>query len=285
MIKLNKPQIKQKDIVDDCIDNMRESIKQKRLSESKNEIITVSEQYDILAESGSLLKMASKEKTESGASKEDLIYLYNNKFAKKGQLARKYYDEIILSAPNGKCPQCGLRQVKTLDHYLPKSKYPLLAITPYNLIPCCSDCNRDKLDGLFNSREKETMHPYYDDFDDEVWLKATLIEEDPLAFNFFVFKPDIWTKLKYDRAQNHFEVFKPNDLYKAWAVDSIITDLGGIYRLFQNCGEEIAREEISYRILDVRKLNKNAWKAAYYEAINISEWFWKQYLPNYRINL
>ena len=37
MIKLNKPQIKQKDIVDDCIDNMRESIKQKRLSESKNE--------------------------------------------------------------------------------------------------------------------------------------------------------------------------------------------------------------------------------------------------------
>ena len=71
MIKLNKPQIKQKDIVDDCIDNMRESIKQKRLSESKNEIITVSEQYDILAESGSLLKMASKEKTESGASKEE----------------------------------------------------------------------------------------------------------------------------------------------------------------------------------------------------------------------
>ena len=283
MIKLNKPQIEQKSIVDDCIDTMRECEKKQKLCKSKDEIIKVSKQYDELAKNESLSKMCRKYETEAGASKEDLISLYDNKFSKKGQLARKYYNKIILLAPNGRCPQCGQREVRTLDHYLPKSKYPLLAITPYNLIPCCSDCNKDKLDESFQSRETETIHPYYDDFNDEVWLKAILVEQEPVSFEFFVHKPESWEELKYARAKNHFEVFALNNLYKPYAAELITGEGGWINRLFQNCGEEIAKQEILDRISDEHKLRKNTWKAAVYEAIYGSKWFWKEYLPNYKI--
>ena len=46
-----------------------------------------------------------------------------------------------------------------LDHFLPKSKYPLLALSFYNLIPVCPECNRIKRDEVLD------IHPYNDDFD------------------------------------------------------------------------------------------------------------------------
>ena len=281
MIKLEKPQMQQGTIIDDCISNMRENKKKQNLKASKEEIVEVSEQYDALAEKGNLSYILPKDKSKAGATKDELISLYDDKFSKRDQIPRKYYDEIILLAQNGKCPQCGQRQVKTLDHYLPKSKYPLLAITPYNLIPCYSDCNKDKLDALFESREKETIHPYYDDFDDDVWLKAILIEQDPLSFKFFTCKPEYWSEIKCKRVENHFEVFHLNELYKPYAAEMITTEMGWINRLFRRCGEEIAKQEILDRISDERKIQKNTWKAAVYDALYTSTWFWTQYLPNY----
>jgi len=46
-----------------------------------------------------------------------------------------------------------------LDHWYPKSKFPLLAISFYNLIPCCTYCNSSvKGDNELNLNEH--IHPY-----------------------------------------------------------------------------------------------------------------------------
>jgi len=150
------------------------------------------------------------------------------------------------------------------------------------LIPCCSDCNKDKLDELPNSHEMETIHPYYDYFDDEVWIKASVNEQDPISFEFYVCKPKVWSQEKYKRAENHFVTFGLNELYKPYAAELIITEIGWIKRLLQRCGENVAKQEILDRITDEQKVRKNTWKAAIYEAIYDNEWFWKQYLPNYK---
>lgn len=51
------------------------------------------------------------------------------------------------------CPYCGRQKINVasipnkrvskppIDHFLPKSKYPFLAVSFYNLIPCCTTCN------------------------------------------------------------------------------------------------------------------------------------------------
>lgn len=64
------------------------------------------------------------------------------------------------------CPYCNISYTysrgKTvtaqLDHFFPKSEYPILALCFYNLIPSCPTCNKIKLDDT-----EEMASPYKDD--------------------------------------------------------------------------------------------------------------------------
>lgn len=52
--------------------------------------------------------------------------------------------------------------IATLEHYYPKSKYPHLSLSFYNLIPSCNICN-SKFKGN-KTHEGNILHPYYEDF-------------------------------------------------------------------------------------------------------------------------
>ena len=47
------------------------------------------------------------------------------------------------------------------DHFYPKSKYPYLSLSLYNLVPSCHTCNHLKIEHEIG------MNPYYKSFDDE----------------------------------------------------------------------------------------------------------------------
>ena len=70
----------------------------------------------------------------------------------------------LVELSGGRCPICGVSfgysQV-TLDHILPKSVYPSLAILPINLVPICYYCNTRK-----NKKIGERVfHPYFEGYD------------------------------------------------------------------------------------------------------------------------
>jgi hypothetical protein len=48
------------------------------------------------------------------------------------------------------------------DHYYPKSVYPYLSLSFYNLLPCCANCNMGKSDKAFNLTDN--IHPYEESF-------------------------------------------------------------------------------------------------------------------------
>lgn len=48
----------------------------------------------------------------------------------------------------------------TLDHWFPKSKFPLLALSFYNLIPSCNVCN-SSVKGNANYTLRDVFHPYH----------------------------------------------------------------------------------------------------------------------------
>ena len=102
----------------------------------------------------------------------------------KEKLARKYYDKLLSLAPLNRCPYCGIGQVSTLDHYLPKTKFLIFSVLPYNLVASCKDCNTGKLDSYATTQNKQTLHPYYDDFTSEQWLYARVLQ--PLKIEFYV---------------------------------------------------------------------------------------------------
>ena len=64
------------------------------------------------------------------------------------------------------CPACGEAGApNTLDHYLPKGKYPQFCITPYNLFPMCDACQTSKGEKTGDAANPRFfLHPYFDVF-------------------------------------------------------------------------------------------------------------------------
>lgn len=89
------------------------------------------------------------------------------------------------------CPYCNRNYINTsyndhgktrpeLDHFFPKSKYPFLSISIYNLIPSCHICN-SSLKGAKDFYLEPHLHPFIegksDDFQFEIKYRADVIEE------------------------------------------------------------------------------------------------------------
>lgn len=56
--------------------------------------------------------------------------------------------------------------IATLEHYYPKSKYPHLSLSFYNLIPSCNTCN-SKFKGSDKTHMGNILHPYFEDFNEK----------------------------------------------------------------------------------------------------------------------
>lgn len=142
----------------------------------------------------------------NGLCKSHLTKLYTQYFVPETKPARRLYEAIKVSA-HGKCPLCGgVGHVRTLDHYLPKANFPVYSVLPANLVPCCRDCNSEKLNAFAEVRNQQTLHPYYDDarFFTEQWVYARVIPSSPPVVEFFVSPPQHWHDDDKLRVQAHF---------------------------------------------------------------------------------
>ena len=84
-----------------------------------------------------------------------------------------------------RCQYCaGMnREPKTFDHYLEKKLYPQFSIFHRNLVPCCSDCNRDRL-ATVRGGVRCVIH-FYDDPVDQLpaLLEAVVVTHEVATFS------------------------------------------------------------------------------------------------------
>ena len=104
MIKLPVPKYDVEKIVNDCISSWgltaSTKARKKRVEASLDEIVEESNRYMQRATAGELSLFRAHEELTHGATKEDMIRLYEDKFVSGG--GRKYYEGIRGSA--SKCP-------------------------------------------------------------------------------------------------------------------------------------------------------------------------------------
>lgn len=90
------------------------------------------------------------------------------------------------------------------DHWLPKNKFPLYALSFYNLIPSCHVCNSNvKGSGVFNL--KDYLHPYVD-------------KTNGIKFSYYNKKTDQYDfKINSNKQKeaNTIDAFKLKEIYKA----------------------------------------------------------------------
>lgn len=284
MKKITKPDCKVSDILDNCISSMYNPRKD-IIKRVKDEIIKKSDEYDLLGQNGNLFTIKEHTTVLDIAYKQDMVYLYTEKFVPEKEKNYQYYSKIIGLVDI--CPYCQQKQVRTLDHYLPKTKYVTYSVTPVNLIPSCSDCNKDKTNNSFSDYIHQPFHPYYDDFDETNWLKAKLIENDEIAFYFYADPADLTDTEKAERIKYNFSKkgFALNDIYKVYSAETYHQEFGRIKRLYLAGGVEAAKKDIMISIESYREDNINSWKAAMYQAIIDSEWYWTNYIPRIITNV
>lgn len=92
------------------------------------------------------------------------LYKSDCDIAKKIRLHHSSFTNTTKRIYNNKCPYCALSEPDTIEHILPQEKYPEFAIHLYNLIPCCSRCNRYKSEAVRDHfGVPYTINFYYND--------------------------------------------------------------------------------------------------------------------------
>lgn len=207
--------------------------------------------------------------------KKKMLNTYKS-FSNSDHISYEYYSTIRSNARV--CPFCCIptRTITQLDHFFPKSIYPSLAITVDNLVPICSDCNKNKddYDPITNNGEI-IIHPYFDYVD---LIKNNLLtficnEKFPVSFNY-----SINTNLPIGlRISEQFRLLKLFELYEVDFLTSYNSYLREIFDLLKDVNDYksikkcIERKRNSYS-------NIKPWLYVAYDTLLNSKWFFEEIL-------
>lgn len=103
----------------------------------------------------------------------------------------------------------------TIDHFFDKAKNPLFALSFYNLIPSCTNCNLT-LKGSEKFALSDYVHPYLSGFGDHAYFKYNPLDVDASigeSRNMKVYiMPDKTSSIK-KQVENSIELFQLNKVY------------------------------------------------------------------------
>ncbi|MER5960283.1 hypothetical protein [Streptomyces sp. NPDC001893] len=259
-----------------CISRVRDAGLKKRLEDSQTEVVAAATRFAEAVPAVALHSLEQGDFKLDTVTDREMADVYTLRMAAKKGAGRKIYDDLILGAEGGHCPLCGQRDVSTLDHHLPKKRFPTLAVAPLNLIPACADCNKVKGEKAPKHSEEETLHPYFDDIESDLWLRAAVVETTPAALRFFVSPPDNWDSVLTGRVRHHFKAFGIAKLYASQAaveLCNITHQLTEAYTANPTDGVRRVKSILEEAAESRCRARLNSWQSATYRALADSSWY------------
>lgn len=275
MQKLVKPNDDPESVFLMCISCVRNNDLKSRLMSISSIIKVYAKQFEVAASNTTLHALRPYSNFDGIVTNEEMVAVYTDRMVKKDSPGRAIYNKLLLLPQHGRCPLCGHGVVYTLDHHLPKSKYPTLAVVPTNLVPACRDCNTAKISAIPVNAEEETIHPYFDDIETDLWLHSTVIktEDSSPVLRFFVQPPSSWDNLKTKRVKHHFKVFKLSTLYTSQAGTELTNIRDRLIQLFSIEGTQGVKAHLTEEAKSRAKGYLNSWQTAMYKALVVSDWY------------
>jgi hypothetical protein len=221
-----------------------------------------------MAEASSLYEI-DPEDTVHVTTKE-LAGLYDRVLVKGG--GRETYMAIRSATPYGRCPLCGQRDVRTLDHYLPQALFPEFAVLPINLVPSCFDCNHAKLAHLAEDATEQMFHPYFDDWGQFELVQASLIFADTVYVEFSVNVAGL-PPLIAERMSTHFDTLDLATLYSNHASIELVQKRTEFEMTFNSDGGQGLQADLAREAESRNTPFPNAWQPVLYRALANSEQF------------
>ncbi len=267
MKALNKSNFRHDEVFRTCIETSR---KHKEDYEKCLDILDAPESIFIELAEGSRVHEYSED--WNVFKKDIMVKLYDQKFVPLGSTAReKYYNKIMGLADEQICPICEHLTADTIDHFLPKSVFPSLAVVPVNLYPCCDFCNDEKDTFYAKTINEQIFNPYFDVITDIEWLEATLVKDSQFILKFSV-KHDLDPILK-SRLESFLKVYGLKRLYATQAVIYFNNNRFTYKTTFSVDGKEGLILELNKALASAKDYNKNSWTKVLIEALIKSDWF------------
>lgn len=270
MKALNKPNYAAGEVYQLCTSKIRKVKDRPRFAGIIATIILAESEYDTHGANTSLHEIPTAENVNGILTVEEMGTVYDRMVGKTTPGWPVYN---ALKTQTKKCPYCGTRDVKTLDHFLSQSSYPSLVVCPLNLVPSCWECNHEKLTTPVTQPEDQLIHPYYDDIEDDQWLMAVVVQSNPVSVLFTVHAPGNWKHLTKIRMENHFKLFNLDELYTSNAASAMASRRLQFKRLHERGGVAEVRGFCLETAESIRAVNLNDWEAVMYQALGDSDWF------------
>lgn len=255
-----------------CVSRLQNQATAVELLKLRGAVETAEKSYRSNAVSDSLLTIADPLVTDAQKT-DELKHLYTGILSRKNSKVRYIYDAIKAAAKDDLCPLCAQRLVSTLDHYLEKARYPIFAVAPINLVPACSDCNTLRSRKVATSDSELTLHPYFDSVDHDIWLKANVLETDPIVVNYSAAPPNSWKDILRARMQSHFRTLQLGKLYSTHAGSELTGMRGALVSIANREGREGLRSYLSEQAASRHDISLNTWQGAMFAALAASDWF------------
>lgn len=199
----------------------------------------------------------------TGADETALYALYDSR-GRSGPINRIRRPAI----PFKSCPLCGSLGGRSMDHALPRGRFPEFSILRENLVPACTMCNTDEKGGTYRGRRPERfIHPYYDR-----WASRALwrVEFEP-DLDVLQFEPVALPSL--NRTRRRIVNFHVKTLLgKEWR-DAVRREWGPLpaslrRRLGRAPTEEAMRVELRTRLEDaIETYGVNCWDAGFLRGV------------------
>lgn len=259
-----------------CSHRKKSPIKENLISKLPD-IDKAASRYDTRASNRELHEMQSMLSTTLfPVTKDNLEKLYTTQMVGKTGPGRGEYDRILAEAKKRRCCFCSCEDPTELDHFLPKSVFPEFSILPINLVPSCSRCNKLKAESTPISVGNTYIHPYYEEYNDIIWLEANLHFDYAgeitityrIAQSLKTNQPILATKFEYQ-----FNELELNQRYSLKASEELSNIEYRLRELKNDAGVEEVKKHLWGEAQSRFRVNRNSWQSALYYCLYQSERF------------
>ena len=272
MRRADLPDICSRTLFVKCAERIQDLENREELLAHKDEVETLAEEY-VNAAKKRLLAEISPATIFWNVPKETWKNLYKSQMSRPKGRARDEYDIIIAKGSGKLCPYCSVTPVKTVDHFLPQSKFPQYTVLPANLVGACSDCNKEKDATSSEALTDQFFHPYFESVGGR-WLKVEVHEERPACVTYQVEGGTGLDGVTEIRAENQFRKLKLGPLYASLAVDELASYEWVFNELRNKGGPNELRLHLENQVKSFHEaIYPVEWKVALYEGLAESEWF------------
>lgn len=194
-----------------------------------------------------------------------LLYKYDTKPFQK-------LNDILTTGENNTrqplCPFCTINNVNTLDHLIPKTEFAEFSDHPFNLMPCCSDCNSKKSSNWRIGNERKYLNLYLDELPKIQYLFVSLsIVDSTIKAKFTIENRNHIEVTLFQKIINHYEDLELCNRFSL-NCDNTISELKNLLKQIKI---HIAKEKIIESIEKAEAENRNHYGYNYWKSLLIIE--------------